>query len=435
MALDLPDMNYRKLHQLAYQSLLDLATDEGINASAQNEIYGCIFGRDSAITILKILRAYKRQPDPKLLAICRRTLLTLVRLQGKEINLESGEQPGKFIHELRRSKYDHLLTCEKPWFIYPDGILRNFDSIDSTPLSLIAIYKYWQITGDNEFLVTVLPAVEMGLLWLMTYGDPDKDGLIEYDFPPTRQGGGLVIQSWTDSHQSLTDTNGKLPKYPIAPIEAQSFAWQALRLWADFYTGNCSKFAKTLLSQAKKIKKEFNKKLIFSDQGLFFGAQALDGDKNQIKTVTANPMLCLWASYQKGGKQESILNENFVDNFVARGFMPDLFVEDAGIRTMSSLAPTYNPNPDSYHNGSFWPMLNGLIIEGLENFGFTDQGEKLKEAALLPLEHFGCPIELYIKKDAEYLEYCSPTGQGSCRQQAWSAAAILDMTTGEKTQA
>lgn len=422
-------MDHRKLHQLAHRTLIELATEEGINASAHHEAFGCIFGRDSAITILKILRAHTKKPVLPLLEICRRSLLTLVSFQGQKTNIESGETPGKFIHELRHSKYEHLVNSDKPWFVYPDGILRNYDSIDSTPLTLIALYKYWQTTGDDEFIVAVLPAVEMAVLWLMTYGDLDRDTLIEYELSPTRRFGGLVVQSWTDSHQSLLDFRGQMPKYPIAPIEAQAFAWLALKLWADFYATNSSKFAKTLLTRAKKIKQEFNNKFIFYDDGVYFGAQALDGNKNQIKTITGNPLLCLWASYQKNGKTESILKENLVGDFITRAFMPDMFVEDAGIRTMSALSLTFNPNRDCYHNGSFWPMLNGLVVEGLENFGYFKEAQKLTKASLLPLEHFGCPIELYIKTDGGYSEYCSPSGQLSCRQQAWSAAAILDMTS------
>ena len=41
------------LRNLSYNSLLELATDEGINASGKQDVYSCIFGRDSAITILK----------------------------------------------------------------------------------------------------------------------------------------------------------------------------------------------------------------------------------------------------------------------------------------------------------------------------------------------------------------------------------------------
>jgi glycogen debranching enzyme len=217
-------MDYALLRNKIYNILLELATDEGINASGRDEIYGCIFGRDSAITILKILKVTENETSQhyyeveKLRAICRRSLLTLISLQGKEHVLESGEQPGKFIHEYRKNNYDHLLKLEKPWYVYPDGILRNFDSLDSTPLTLIAIYKYWQQAQDNEFLLSALPAVEAGLNWIITYGDLDKDQLVEYELPIERKYGGLPVQSWTDSHESLMRLDGTMPLYPIAPV-------------------------------------------------------------------------------------------------------------------------------------------------------------------------------------------------------------------------
>lgn len=433
MIKKLPKVNLADLYQLATKSLLDLATEEGINASSKEEVYGCIFGRDSAITVLKILRANKRHPQPALLEISRRTLLTLATLQGKEFNLESGEEPGKLAHEFRKDKYEHLLKGERPWFIYPNGLLKNYDSIDATPLGLIAFYKYWQITNDQKFLITILPHVEAAINWIITYGDIDKDHLLEYDFPTHRKSGGLNVQSWTDSHESLRQKNGLLPKYPIAPIEAQAFAWLALKLWGDFYQTQSPKFSQKILSTTQELKLAFNKKLIFKSEGYFFGAQALDGDKEQIKTVTANPLLCLWAAYTKaytkGGKNESIVEDEYIPDFVKRAFLKDLFVKDAGIRTMSSKSPTFNPCKDSYHNGSFWPFLNGMVVEGLENFGFYKEANKLKQASLLPFRHFHSPIELYNKDDSGYTEYCSPSGQKGCHLQAWSAAALLDMAS------
>ena len=124
-------MNTQELRQLVFKSLLEMATEYGINASGRNEVYGCIFGRDSAITILKILKASRNKKEftneerETLRAICRRALLTLVSLQGKEVNIESGEEPGKCIHEYRPDNYERLLTLAKPWYIYPDGILRT----------------------------------------------------------------------------------------------------------------------------------------------------------------------------------------------------------------------------------------------------------------------------------------------------------------------
>lgn len=418
--------NLSALRQSFYQNLINLSTSEGINASGKEDIFDCVFGRDTAITVLKILRVHESKPAISLFEISKKALLTLVNLQGREINKESGEEPGKFIHEFRKEKLERFKEMNPPWYIYPDGYLRNYDSIDSTPLTLIALYKYWQIIGDKKFLITVLPAVEAGLNWIITFGDLDKDTLLEYEFNPKRKHGGLRIQSWTDSNESLEDINGKMPKYPIAPVEVQAFTWLALKLWSDFYVTQNPNFGRKLLSQAKELKKEFNKKFIFKDKGLFFAAQALDGDKKQIKTITANSLLCLWAAYKTNKKVESILYDELIDQFVKRGFMPDLFVADAGIRTMSSQSKTFNPGQDSYHNGSFWPMLNGLIIEGLLNFGYKKEAEELRKAATLPLIHFKTPIELYVKKGKQFLEYRNASGQTSCKVQAWSAAAALD---------
>lgn len=425
-------MSRNSLKNLAYNSLIALSTEEGINASGKDEIYGCIFGRDSALTILKILRVHSKSPSLELLEISRKALLTLVNLQGTQFNKESGEVPGKFIHEYRKDKsqYAHLVNLPKPWYVYQDKTLRNYDSLDATPLTLIAIYKKNQITQDGEFLMQVLPAVEAGLNWIISFGDMDKDLLVEYELPHDRVHWGLPVQSWTDSQESLLQKDGKFPKYPIAPVEVQGFAWLALRLWADFYLAHSPKFAQKLLLQATGMKDKFNKMFIFKDQGLYFAGQALDGDKNLIKTITGNPILLLWATYDNGQIRESILETDLIPDIVKRVMMEDLFDRDAGIRTMSTEAETYNPNQDSYHNGSFWPILNGLAHEGLENWQFRKEAEVLKEASLKPIEHFQTPIELYIKNSqGEYLEYANSAGQTSCKVQAWSAAATLDLLT------
>ena len=410
-----------------YQSLLELATEDGINASGKDEIYGCIFGRDSALTILKIIKVHQKSPADKLMQICRRALLTLCRLQGTEINIESGEEPGKFIHEFRKEKHEHLTTRPvKPWYLYPDGYMRNYDSIDATPLLLIALYKYWEVTSDNEFLITVLPSVEMALNWIITYGDKDKDGLLDYTLEPKRKHGGLSVQSWTDSHESLRGSDGAFPKYPIAPCEVQGYGWLALKLWSAFYKDKSPVFAKKLVSQADLMKKMFNLMFIFKNQGHYFAGQAIDGDKQLIKTITGNPLICLWASF----KAECIINDKFINSILKRVFLFDLFDPNGGIRSMSSLSSTYNSKRDSYHNGSFWPVLNGLITEGLENFGFHEKAMLLKEASLKPLYYFNSPLELYMKDEyGNFFEYLSVSGQTGCRVQAWSAASALDWLT------
>lgn len=434
-------MKKNLLRHSIYNSLRSLIADEGIYASGKEEVYGCIFGRDSAITILKILKAVSNRSktfdidELELLTACRRTLLTLADLQGKSFNPNSGEEPGKFVHEFRKTGFERLVNRENPWYVYPDGYLRNYDSVDSTPLGLIAMYKYWKKTRDMDFIYNVLPTIENGLLWIMTHGDKDDDFLLEYDIPKDRTNGGLVVHSWTDSHESIQRPDGTMPLYPIAPVEAQGYAWLALKLWEKFFTANptllsIKDFNLILRNHARLLKKSFNENFIFKSDGYYYAAQALDGAKERIHTVTGNPLLLLWASYRHNGRANSIVDESFVQDFVKRAFMPDLFDPGAGIRTMSAKSLTFNPAQNSYHNGSFWPKLNGMAHEGLRIWNFRKEASKLKKATLKPIVHFGSPIELYVKdQNGQLLEFKGEDGQVGCRNQAWSAAAVLDLLT------
>lgn len=425
---------------------MDLVTEDGIYASGRQEAYGCIFGRDSAITILKILKAVSNRSSAfdinelELLSACRRTLLTLAGLQGKDFNPDSGEEPGKFVHEYRTTNLERLTKLEKPWYVYPDGALRNYDSVDSTPLGLVAIYKFFRQTRDKEFLRQVLPAVEKGLMWIMTHTDSDRNHVLEYQIPKNRKAGGLIVHSWTDSQESIQRPDGTMPVYPIAPVEAQGYGWFALKLWEDFFKKNpescrVKRFHKILNSYARIIKRNFNKNFIFKSEGLYYAVQALDGTGKKIETITGNPLLLLWASYRQNGKVYSIIDDKYIKDFVKRAFMSDLFDPTAGIRTMSKKSPTYNGSQNSYHNGSFWPKLNGMIHEGLVRFKFFKEAGLLKRATIKPIRFFGSPIELYIKqKDGKYLEFKGENGQVSCRNQAWSAAALLDLLTEKRNK-
>lgn len=428
--------NIQNIYDLSYKTLLDLTSDDGIYASSRNESFGCIFGRDSAITILKILRVHLKNPNLGMLEVCRKTLRTLLSLQGEHINIESGEEPGKILHEYRKDNYDYLINRPKPWYVYPNGELRNYDSIDSTPLTIIAIHRYIEVSSDNEFLKEVLPNVRRALEWILDYSDKNGDYMVDYEVPPERISGGLVVQSWSDSRPSLLQPDGTFPDYPIAPVEVQAICFWALKTWADYFDVLDPAFADRLRIHAMKMKQVFNREFIYKDGEYYYAAQALDGNKKQIKTVTANPLLCLWATYIKGKDKECIVDNKYIADIVGRGMAGDMFENDAGIRTMSSLSQTFNPEANSYHNGSFWPMINGLIHEGFMNWGYLREARELYHASMEPITFFNCPIELFIKSnDGKFLEYKSATGHGGCKYQAWSAASLMDMISTEDINA
>ncbi len=413
------------LWNLGFETIKELETELGILASGKEEIFGCIFGRDSLITSLKLIKVYEHTKDPYFADLVKKILLNLASLQGREINIESGEEPGKIIHEFRPNNHDHLTkNIDKPWYVYPDNAMRNYDSIDSTPLFLIACYRYWQLTDDVDFIAALEGNVKLSLNWILNYGDTNGDGFIDYRLNPERKHGGLQTHSWMDSTESVFHEDGTRVVLPIAPVEAQGYAFLALKLWSRFYFYRDASFSTTLKSRATLLKTAFNNTFVTSDARGMILATGIDGNGKLLSIARSSMGHVLWASLEaeKDWVTESILKDEFVPHIVARLMEPDLFETKAGIRTLSSHSKYYSPN--SYHNGSIWPHDTSITASGMDIFGYHTESSRIRNALLQALNHFQTPIELFVY-DETYAEYTSPSGQKACKKQAWAAASML----------
>jgi glycogen debranching enzyme len=355
-------------------------------------------------------------------------LRTLGNLQGRSHQIESGEQPGKIIHEFRPDNHQHLTALsESPWFIYPTGEMRSYDSVDSTPLFLMAVGEYARLSNDRSFTVSLLPNVRAALSWVLEWGDSNGDGFLDYSLHPERTFGGLSVQSWMDSAESVFyEDRTERPPYPIAPVEVQAYAWAALSAWADYFGALDNEDGRALVARygarAADLKKRFNDAFVLKGPRSTSLAFALDGQGVPLTAARSSAGHVLWAAY----KGESILDKRYVPQIRNRLMGRDMFVPQAGIRTLSSRSPHFDPV--SYHNGSIWPHDTAMLAEGLENFGFTDDVRRVREALRRAYEHFKTPIELFGYQRG-FREYVHTSGQGgACRIQAWSAAALLSVS-------
>src|SRR5207248_2558423 len=175
---------------------------------------------------------------------------------------------------------------------------------------------------------------------------------------------------WKDSSDSIRFADGRLAEAPIATCELQGYAYDArLRaarlmreIWGDPQT------AERLEQDAAELKRRFNRD--FWVPGRRHYALALDGDKQQVDSMTSNVGHLLWSG---------IVDERRARGVVHRLLRDDMF-SGFGIRSMSALDRGYNPL--EYHCGTVWPHDTAIVAEGMRRYGFRDEAARVCEAIL-----------------------------------------------------
>ena len=354
--------------------------DTGLYPTAGLPWYAVPFGRDALISAILLLHL---NPD-----IARGVLRYLAKHQGKRVDADSEEQPGRILHEVRsgeaveRGFWPHIL----------------YGTIDATALFLCALTETERWTRDRRLADELWPAAEAGLEWCRTFGDLDGDGYIE------SQGGRARNQGWKDSDDSLTNADGSEVSRPAALCEVQAYLYRGLV--------GMSRRRPALRQQATELRRRFNRDFWMGKEKFF--AQALDASKNQVRAITSNPGHCLWVGISDRPKAKHVVN---------RLVSSDLF-SGWGIRTLSARAANYEPC--SYHNGSVWPFDTALAVAGMRHYGFTTEAERTARALIeasieYPLHR---PPELFCGDERETSR--SPNEYwNTCIPQLWSAAAMF----------
>jgi glycogen debranching enzyme len=346
--------------------------------------YAVPFGRDQIITSIGMLPV-----NPE---IARGVLRYLAAFQGRRIDPDTEEQPGKILHEVRtgevvdRGLWPHVL----------------YGTIDATPLFVCALAKTFDWTGDDSLLDELWPAAEAALEWCFRYGDVDGDGYIEYS------GGRARNQGWKDSDDSLAHVDGTDPPRPAALCEVQAYLYGALIAMSGRRP--------ELKERAAELRRRFNRDFWMAKEK--YVAQALDGAKGQVAAISSNPGHCLWAGLLPAARAAHVAE---------RLLSPEMF-NGWGIRTLSTQAINYHPG--SYHNGSVWPFDTAMAAAGLRTSGFPEHAERVARALMeggmaMPLRRMP---ELWRGDERETGR--PPTDYAnSCTPQAWSAASTYSLVT------
>jgi glycogen debranching enzyme len=353
-----------------------------------------VFGRDTLIT------AYQSVSFGPQLA--RGALLQLAALQGTAYDDFKDEEPGKILHEVRQGELTRLgLKPHSPYY----------GTADATMLWLILLSEYWRWTGDAAMVKRLIPNIRAALNWIDKFGDFDGDGYVEYQ---TRSPQGLGNHCWRDSWDGVQFADGRLPYLPIATCELQGYVYDAKRRVAELADGPIGDpaLATRLRTEAAALRERFNADFWIDERGGYY-ALGLDGDKNQIDSLSSNIGHLLWSGIVPDDRAR----------LIARQLMSESMFSGWGVRTTSTKDKGFNPI--GYHLGTVWPHDNSLIALGLARYGYREEANQIATAQIEAAGHFNYRLpEAFAGYPRSVARFPVPYPT-ACSPHAWATAAPL----------
>jgi len=350
--------------------------------------YCALFGRDSIWTA-RMLLPLSTEP-------ARRTLRTLARRQGHRVDLKTGEEPGKILHEQRRDTHGFGAMSLPPVY---------YGTIDATPLWICLLHDVWRAGVPSAEVTELLPALEQALKWMINYGDTDGDGFLEYH---DLTGQGLVNQGWKDSADAIRFRDGRIAEGPIALCEVQGYAYEAAMAGATMLEAFGRPGADRYRSWGRALATRFQARFWCGQGDGRYPALALDGAKQQVDGLSSNIGHLLGTGLLNA--EEELLIARRVSS-------PDLD-SGLGLRTMAATDAGYAPL--SYHCGSVWPHDTAIVIAGLVRAGLTDYATGLIDGLLRASVAFEQRLPELWSGEGRPVPY-----PAACRPQAWSAASAV----------
>jgi glycogen debranching enzyme len=361
--------------------------------------YLTLFGRDSIWAARMLL--------PVGTELALGTLRALARRQGRSFDAQTGEQPGKVLHEVRRqTNYDG--TSAKLHTLPP----VYYGTIDATPLWVCLLHDAWRWGLAEADVAPLLGPMRRCLDWL---ADTVRggDGFVRYI---DESGQGLANQGWKDSSDAIQSRDGRLARPPIALCEVQGYAHEAAIAGAELLEAFGLDGAERWRQLAAELVDRFRSHFWVTDEEGPYPAVALEDDGTPVNSVSSN-IGHLLGTGLLSPEESAVVARRLGGPDLNSGF---------GLRTLATSSLGYNPF--SYHRGSVWPHDTAIAIRGLARTG----GEEAQNSANLLIEGLLSAAEAFDYRLPELYSGCEKAGRrrplpypASCHPQAWTAASSI----------
>ena len=365
-------------------------------AAAGTPWYLTLFGRDSIWAARLTL--------PFGTALAGGTLRALARRQGRRVDPGSAEEPGKILHEVRRTTFaDPSSTLSLPPLYY--------GTVDATALWVCLLHDAWRWGLPEAEVRELLPALADAMSWI-TASERAGGGLLRYE---DDTGVGLSNQGWKDSGDAMRRRDGSIAPAPIALVESMGYAAEAARkaaaLLSELEPAPDDGVVQQWTDLADRLAQTIRERFWVSDDAGPYLAMALDGQDRHVDGVGSN-MGHLLGTGVLTAEEAARVVDRLTDPTMLRPF---------GIGTLSSDNPGYNPI--GYHTGSVWVHDTAICAMGMEAEGYGAAAADV----LGRLVDLGARVGYRLP---ELLSGETVLGDpvpypASCRPQAWAAASGL----------
>lgn len=422
------------------------STTFGIFASDGTLFRSALFGRDALEASEDLLDIH---PE-----IAHSVIRALAALQGSQEaapgTKTNEEEFGKIHHEARFRTVDGIAVdpdsqaiidmLASRWGGTRDGFVY-YGSIDATPLYVRLISRFCaqygtalldeNITTRTGTTLSIRESLLRATNWMDHRLTTSRTGFIEFH---RRNPLGLPNQAWKDGYASYLHEDGSFVNYeaPVAPIEVQGVAYDALRgaatLLRESHPLDASRWERISQGLQNRILSSF----WMEKEGYF--AMALDrhpktGAVRQVKTLSSNPATLLDTTLFDNLPVD--LYRKYVGSIVQHIMRKD-FLTNVGVRCRSLRHAKLTGYADYQGSQTVWPKETYDIAKGLRKQGFPRLAHSLETRLLNGMNSSGAHVEfLYAPTSGTPITRPYPTDdKHACagtnipeNAQAWSVSA------------